>query len=402
MYDELVRLFASPDHQPVVVNAADWSTGRLPDLLDAPVALWGRGPLAAGAGWWRILRFSADRELALHRVRRFARTFDRETEVHRIRPGALAGGDLRAAVRGRLLAGAAVRIMSDGAEDSVLDRAIADAGVQPTDGTSTIRAGSDGSVVIPCRRSSGEVVLRAGRAGSPADLSSSTEALTAVSGAHPAIPRLLDSGEVGGARWSLETRLPGRRPARLSAALVRDVTELLAALPRSGRAISAPHEDLRAIASVLPALRDPLTRVDRSLAEQLRGVPSVARHGDCWRGNLLAVDGRLTGIVDWDAWHPADLPGTDLLQLLSTERRHRLGVSLGRVWAERPWDAPGFRRRAEALLGTPVPEAQPWNAVGIAWWAREVAGTLARLPRRRDDRTWIDENVRAVLSRIAA
>lgn len=402
MYDELVRLFASPDHEPVVVHAADWSTGRLPDLLEAPIALWGRGPLPAGAGWWTILRFSADREQALRRTRGSARAFGREAEVHRIRPGGLAGGELRAAVRGHLLAGAVVRVTSGGAGDSVLDRAIADAGVQPTGGTSTVRAASDGSVVVPCRRSNGEGVLRVGRAASPADPSPSAEALTAVGGAHPAIPRLLDSGEVGGARWSLETRLPGRRPARLSAELVRDVTELLAALPRSGREISAPHEDLRAIASVLPTLREPLTRVDRLLAERLRGLPSVARHGDCWRGNLLAADGRLTGIVDWDAWHPADLPGTDLLQLLSTERRHRRGVSLGRVWAERPWEAPGFRHRAAGLFGTPVLDAEPWSAVGIAWWAREVAGTLARRPRRRDDRTWIDENVRAVLSRITA
>jgi hypothetical protein len=42
------------------------------------------------------------------------------------------------------------------------------------------------------------------------------------------------------------------------------------------------------------------------------------------------------------------------------------------------------------------------DAVGIAWWASEVAGTLARLPHRAADPSWLRSNVDAVLDRIAA
>ena len=58
----------------------------------------------------------------------------------------------------------------------------------------------------------------------------------------------------------------------------------------------------------------------------------MARHGDLWSGNLLVAGRRLTGVLDWDAWHPAAVPGTDLLHLVATEQAHRTRHSLGSVW----------------------------------------------------------------------
>jgi hypothetical protein len=40
------------------------------------------------------------------------------------------------------------------------------------------------------------------------------------------------------------------------------------------------------------------------------------------------------------------------------------------------------------------------DCVGIAWWASEVHGTLARLPHRASDERWVATNVDPVLSEL--
>jgi hypothetical protein len=46
------------------------------------------------------------------------------------------------------------------------------------------------------------------------------------------------------------------------------------------------------------------------------------------------------------------------------------------------------------------PTVEQLEAVGLGWWAGQVAATLSRLPGLRDDGRWMSENVDAVLARI--
>jgi hypothetical protein len=124
------------------------------------------------------------------------------------------------------------------------------------------------------------------------------------------------------------------------------------------------------------------------------------RHGDLWKGNLLVERGILSGVVDWDAWHPAAVPGTDLLHLVAMEEMVGRGRSLGEVWLERPWTRPAFRAATARYwreLGITL-DPEILEAVGWGWWANQVAWGLVRLPELADDEQWLDRNVHVVMN----
>jgi aminoglycoside phosphotransferase (APT) family kinase protein len=123
------------------------------------------------------------------------------------------------------------------------------------------------------------------------------------------------------------------------------------------------------------------------------------RHGDLWSGNLLVADGRLTGVVDWDAWHPSAVPGTDLLHLIATEEVLRTRSCLGDVWRQQPWESPAFALAARdywQALGV-RPSRQVLEAVGAAWWAGQVAHSIVMDAHLTHDGDWTERNVHAVL-----
>ncbi len=135
----------------------------------------------------------------------------------------------------------------------------------------------------------------------------------------------------------------------------------------------------------------------------LQEVPAVMRHGDLWTGNLLVSRGRLCGVIDWDASDPAAVPGSDLLQLVAGEIRRRARASLGTAFLMQPWRTDLFTKVAAPYWSEIELEPTPQllDLVGIAWWATEAHGTLARLPHRAADRGWVESNVEAVLSALA-
>jgi hypothetical protein len=146
------------------------------------------------------------------------------------------------------------------------------------------------------------------------------------------------------------------------------------------------------LATLLPDRADVLREVAHSLRGALRGLPSVLRHGDLWIGNLLVDAGRLSGVVDWDAWDPGAVPGADLLHLHATSRRIAERCELGDVWMGRPWRDAAYR----SLLD-PTAASIPEDVLAIAWWAGEVRGTVSRHPTRAVDEGWLAVNVDAVL-----
>jgi hypothetical protein len=213
------------------------------------------------------------------------------------------------------------------------------------------------------------------------------------------VPRLLGRGHTAGVSWTAESRLVGRRPRLLTPRLLAEVTRFCATLPSSAEPPTALLVDLERMATLLPDRAEAVRVLIERTASALSGKPSVLRHGDLWSGNLLCDGGALTGIIDWDAWHPRGVPGADLVQLLGTEHRIRRHLALGAAWRERPWRSV---EEASWLAYWRALELKPsfevLDLAGLAWWAAEVAGTLRRLPHRAADERWLAANVDLVLT----
>lgn len=174
----------------------------------------------------------------------------------------------------------------------------------------------------------------------------------------------------------------------------------LAAFPKADGPPAALAEDLESIARALPASAARVRRLADEVAAEVAGLPAVLRHGDLWTGNLLVRAGHLTGFVDWDAAHPAGLPGSDLVQLIAVDLRARRRQALGPAFLARPWDSTEFRSAAAAYWPASGIEPTPRTIelAGLGWWAAEVRGTLSRLPHRTTDERWLETNVDPVLT----
>lgn len=356
---EAVARFLGPagGGPPAVMDAGpDWT--RRPEG-DGPL-VWGRSPAPSGTSVPHALGHAARRETALRRLR--------NARVTRWRPPDLGAPRARDALRNALLSGAIAEL--DPPRERVLDAMAAEAGGQ----VESFRPASGGAVLARI----GVGLLRAGTSGEAA------QALEALDS--PVVPRLIARGD----DWTAETLLPGSRPGRVKQQTWEECVDLCARFPRAA-APEAPRADLDAIATAVAQLGDkPLAALD-----PLERLPGIARHGDLWRPNLLTEGARLTGVVDWDAWHPAAAPGTDLLNLYATERH---GPGVGAAWAHKPWRSPGFAsataRYWDALGLTPTP--QDLDAIAVAWWAGQVAASLRRLPHLAGEDAWLEANVLAV------
>ncbi len=364
--------------------------------------LWGRAPLPSGSPLLRSARAAVDRELMIQRVRRWTPGHLICVGVHRLPPPAFLPQRAWNSLRGLVLGGAMVELSVDPEIPRILDKVARSAGAAQRIGR--FRAGSGGSVLarLPSKEG-GRLILRASESGAPADPTRATEALVFLAQREiPLVPRLTGKGLAAGASWSAETELAGHRPGRVGAAVAADVVRFCLRLPRTSGPPTAQIEDLDLLGTAFPQWRDVISEISFSLAPALASLPGVMRHGDLWSGNLLVKGEHLTGVIDWDAWHPSGVPGTDLLHLLATEERYLRSWSLGEFWLQRPW-------RSHAIASTLGrywqglglrPETRILDAVGLAWWAAQVASTLCRLPGLAEDQDWVTENVTQILKSV--
>ena len=362
----------------IVDAGAAW---RLPDM-DAPgVTIWGRGPAPSGTAAADAFVHAARREKARLRLARSASWTPWA-------PPDLGAGAARNGLRRALLAGAIAEIGHGGPR--VVDEAAAAAG-GPGRGAG-YHPGSGGVLIARW----GGVLMRTAEAGSPGDPSNGAAALEALaSTGDPRVPRIVARGQTSGAAWVAESLLPGTRPRRVTRTLWDGCVELCTRLPRAGSARAA-DEDLAALAAALPGHAGVVDRIGERMAELTVGLGGAARHGDLWRPNLLATGDALTGVVDWDAWHPAAVPGTDLLNLFATER---FGPGLGAAWAAAPWRSSAFRSATRdywLALGA-APDEREMEGIALAWWAGQAAASLRRLPHLARRREWLDANVEPVM-----
>ena len=243
-------------------------------------------------------------------------------------------------------------------------------------------------------------VLRVAPAGSPVEPSRAADALVELEPlVFPVIPRLLARGRSGVAAWTAETLLPGHRAASLTPALVAAIAGFCARLPRDGSPPTAFASDIASLIERLPCFRELLLELQARVAPVIAGLPSVLRHGDLWRGNLLVEGGALTGVVDWDAWHPSGVPGTDLLHLVASAHAFATRQSFGELMRERPWERPMFTAAATGYwnqLGID-PTRETLEAIGIAWWATHTEANLKRHPHMAADECWLTRSVESLL-----
>jgi hypothetical protein len=280
----------------------------------------------------------------------------------------------------------------------VLDHVADRAGVAVT---GRPHAGAGGGIVQPGRHRGRPVILRLGISGRVADPTGAARGLRRVADVPGLpVPEVVGEGRLDDVAWTVETRLPGSPPRRLTPTLLGSAVAALGAMPTTDLpAWGAARDDLRRITAALPGHAAHLAGLETRLGA-LDSLPAVIGQGDLWTGNLLQRDGLVTGIVDWDAWREDAAPGTDLLQLFATAWRMHLGLPLGAIFGRRPWRHPRFGTALAGYwrrLGVRPDEAQ-LDAVGLAWWAREVAGTLTRFPELREDAPWLAANVGPVLA----
>jgi Protein of unknown function (DUF1679) len=393
-----------PERHGVTVQASpDWRFD--PSAIDprADVVAWGRMP-EGSASLASAARLAWLREVSLRTLGRRLPARFRVVAVHRLPPRRLGTGRLRAGVRAALRGGALVELAAAEPGARILDAVAETAGVS-VHGRG-FHAGAGGALLVRGSLADGSgAVLRVARAGSAGDPSALADTLARLgSGRVPFTPRLYAHGATAGASWLAESALPGRRPTQASGPLTRQVADLCASFPRQDGAPTATAADLEAVAAALPERAAEIDRLSSDVSAPLRTVRSILRHGDLWAGNVL-VDhrGRLSGLVDWDAAHPAAVPGADLLQLVATDFRRKEHRALGPAFLAHPWLLPEYAEAATPYWRAVGirPDNDLLGVVGIAWWATEVHGTLARLPHRAADERWVETNVDRVLARLA-
>ena len=172
--------------------------------------------------------------------------------------------------------------------------------------------------------------------------------VTTLNGFAAALPTVVATGETAGQRWIVERALSGVDGRRLVRTVGREPA--LAAAARGVAPLYATTGMTRTVDDALldtlvDARIEPLARVrgdDESLRRlrhdlrsslEWRTLVLARSHGDLWLGNvLLAPDGSaVTGVVDWEASRPADLPGIDLAHLVISTRSLVDGAPLGTV-----------------------------------------------------------------------
>jgi hypothetical protein len=374
----------------------DWAINPVA-LTASRFAVWGREPTWAAAGRG-LTRSAARRERALARLRARPPGELSVAGVHRWSHDFVEARHLPRTLswlRGGLL----VELTADARVSRVIDVAATAAGLTQRVGDMHFGAGGQ----ISARghlRGAGEAVFRVAGAGSPVEPSRAADALVELEPlALPHIPRLLARGGAGTAAWTTETLLPGRRAGSISPGLVAAVADFCARLPRDAGPPTAFASDIACLIDQLPSFRAPLLELHARAEPAIAGLPSVLRHGDLWRGNLLVEGGTLTGVVDWDAWHPSGVPGTDLLHLVASAHAFATRQSFGELMRERPWERALFTAAAAGYwtrLGID-PTRETLEAVGIAWWTMHTKANLQRHPHMATDERWLKRTVESLL-----
>lgn len=387
---------ADPVHRAAIVEATpSWRTVR--PVPDVDVVLWGRLP-AGGGPTGRAIIAALRREVALTRARFGPPGGLRRGAVHRLPPPVWRPGRLRRLVRRAILGGAIVEFVRRERRRRVIDEVVAAAGA--TSLLTAIRPSGDGSALARLRLADGSPAeLRMAPEGHRKDPLHGRAALLALeASAVDRVPRPLGVGRTAGVVWTTESVMVGRHASKLSSELLGEVIALCARFPPppSAAGPSAVEDQLAEIGAVLPEHAPQLVELTRIAGSLADGMPRVLLHGDFWLNNLLVTDGHLAGVVDWDTWHPAGVPGVDLLTLLGAVEGARSRREFGDLVIASYWRSPAVADALRTYFGArhgEIPNARGLAAIAIGWWSARVFGSLYRRSRPTEDPSWIRTNL---------
>jgi hypothetical protein len=364
-----------------IIIAPDWTSDPFDDAPSARVCVWGRPAPSIAHPKAKAVTEAVARTRALHAVRSRPPAGYRVAGVHLVPPAVVRTGMTGTLAR-TIRAGAAVELHAEPGVHRVIDEIFDEAGARGPLGFVT------GGALVPIGT---DLILRASADG---DALANAAALDALRGVQM-VPDLRARGEAGGAAWTTESRITGRRPATLRRDVAGEVVDWCAQLPNDATPPTAPYEELDELTSAFPTL----LALWRDLADKLGDASpprSVHRHGDLWTGNLLVADGHLNGVVDWASWHPRGMPGTDILHLYA----HAMypGASSAALWTAAPWRNAEFVELTQSywhVLGI-RPTAEMLDAVALAWWIGRTAATVRSEPGLAYDQRWTNDNVNAI------
>jgi hypothetical protein len=146
--------------------------------------------------------------------------------------------------------------------------------------------------------------------------------------------------------------------------------------------------------------QDVVDRLGSTLRGELDGrtMKVATIHGDYWAGNLLiADDGAVTGIVDWDSAGWSELPLHDPVHLVlrswAATRSRPLGSLVQELIDGGSW-SPSAARIIE-----PIRDGLDDRTIVLLYWLRAVTGSAERHPDTASEARWIRA---AVLPPLAA
>lgn len=236
------------------------------------------------------------------------------------------------------------------------------------------------------------------------------------------LPRPRALGSLDGHSYRLDSALGGTSVVAPAAAdlpvLLRSAAEAIAVLHTStattvrggselaGRWVDAPLSQLQRHCNGSRWLAYRLEKLRDELHGALAGRELVATwiHGDYWLGNLLFSGRRAaTGIVDWEASAPLELPFHDVLHLLLYTRRLATGRELGQLVRDHMHGG-GWTPEESAVLH----RYRTWLSEGslssrhmlLLYWLRHVASHARQQGSQVGYRyrVWERRNVAAVLT----
>ena len=410
---------ADPAVTASIVEADEhWTPAAQPDA-SVDVLIWGRLARNARPGAGDVAD-GVRREVALRRLGAKPPSGFRLAELHRL-PPVRRPGRWRRPIRAFTLGGALAELIRAGRvgggdaarPNRVIDAVVTAAGSDPAG--VRLRAAGDGSALARLEVDGGvPAELRVAKAGHTKDPAKGHAGLVALETAGVRrVPRPLGGGITAGAAWSTESVVEGHHVQDLTPGLLGQIIDFAAALPASrdvadgaegGDSASrrAIDDQLSDVADFFPEHAVALRDVAAAAARWGASLDPVLVHGDLWLNNVFTEDDHLTAVFDWDTWHPAGLPGSDILNLLAAEARTKERRDVGPLLVGDYWrepevlDALGtyFRARDRA-----VPDAAGLAAIATGWWASRIAGALHRATRQVDDPAWTQRNIGDALPR---
>ena len=217
-------------------------------------------------------------------------------------------------------------------------------------------------------------------------------------------------GRTGLADWSLERRLLGAQPPpAFSDQLLADCVDFLVVLHGADTTAESAQTTRATAETAAGFLPQAEARTIVSLGERvgttLADAPRGFAHGDFFRGNLLVEEGRLVGVVDWDASGPGRLPLLDLLHLRHMNEQRPADLDWGPTLVEHllPWARAGGDEPAREYCRRVGIEPTPERLEGLvaAYWLERLAYQLSTYADRSVRPRWLERNVTHVLRALA-